>query len=80
MIGRQSDVNRQALDFIIVKYFESSDLQTIQQQLRAVRQQHKLVGDAPDDFEVYNPADVLATQAGSARVLASCSLPLLRSR
>ena len=69
VIGSQSDVNRQALDFIIVKYFESSDLQTIQQQLRAVlRQQHKLVGDAPDDFEIYNPADVLATQAGSARV------------
>ena len=52
-----------------MKFFESSDLQAIQQQIRAVlRQQHKLVGDAPDDFEIYNPADVLATQAGSARV------------
>jgi len=62
-------VNRQALDFIIVKFFDSSDLQTIQQQIRVLlRARHKLVGDAPDDFEVYNPADVLAAEAGSARV------------
>ena len=33
-----------------------------------LRQRHRLVGDAPDDFEIYNPADVLATQEGSARV------------
>jgi putative ABC transport system permease protein len=69
VIGSQSDVNRQALDFIIVKHFESSDVQTVQQQIRAVlRQHHKLAADAPDDFEVYNPADVLAAEAGSARV------------
>jgi putative ABC transport system permease protein len=69
VIGSQSNVNRQALDFIIVKFFDSSDLQTIQQQIRVLlRARHKLVGDAPDDFEVYNPADVLAAEAGSARV------------
>jgi putative ABC transport system permease protein len=69
VIGSQSDVNRQALDFIIVKYFESSDLQSVERQVRTVlRERHRLSGNAPDDFEIYNPADVLAAQEGSARV------------
>jgi len=62
-------VNRQALDFVIVKFFESSDCQLVVRQIRTVlRERHRLVGDAPDDFEIYNPADVLAAQEGSARV------------
>jgi putative ABC transport system permease protein len=66
VIGSQSDVN---LDFVIVKFFESSDRQLVERQIRTVlRERHRLVGDAPDDFEIYNPADVLAAQEGSARV------------
>jgi putative ABC transport system permease protein len=66
VIGSQSDVN---LDFVIVKFFESSDRQLVERQIRTVlRERHRLVGDAPDDFEIYNPADLLAAQEGSARI------------
>jgi putative ABC transport system permease protein len=68
VIGSQSAVNRQALDFIIVKFYETADLEGIKRQITEVlRQRHRLVGDAPDDFSIYNPADILETQEGSAR-------------
>jgi putative ABC transport system permease protein len=67
-IGSQSAVNRQALDFIIVKFYETDALEGIKRQITEVlRQRHRLTGDVPDDFGIHNPADLLATQEGSAR-------------
>jgi putative ABC transport system permease protein len=69
VIGARSGVNRQALDFIAVKFYGSDALEPIKQQITEVlRQRHRLKGDAPDDFSIYNPADVLAAQEGSARI------------
>ena len=68
VIGSRSGVNRQALDFIIVKFYDSGALETIKQQIKEVlRQRHRLKSDAPDDFSIYNPAEVLEAEEGSAR-------------
>src|SRR5262245_48442734 len=68
VIGSRNGVNRQALDYIIIKFYESNALEAIKQQITdLLRQRHRLKDDAPDDFSIYNPADVLATQEGSAR-------------
>jgi putative ABC transport system permease protein len=68
VIGSQSAVNRHALDYIIVKFYDANALEAIKRAITEVlRQRHRLTGDAPDDFSIYNPADVLATQEGSAR-------------
>jgi putative ABC transport system permease protein len=68
VIGAQSAVNRQALDHIVVKFYDTAALEDIKQQIREVlRQRHRLKGDAPDDFTISNPAEVLAAQAGSVR-------------
>ena len=69
VIGSRRRYNRQALDYIIVKFYESDALEAIKREITDVlRQRHRLNGDAPDDFSIYNPADILATQEGSARI------------
>lgn len=68
VIGSRSGTNRRALDHIIVKFYQSDALEEIKQEIRDVlRQRHRLKGDSVDDFSIYNPADVLATQEGTAR-------------
>jgi putative ABC transport system permease protein len=63
-------VNRRAVDFIIVKFQGSGALEPIKRQITEVlRRHHRLNSNAPDDFNIYNPADILAAQKGSARVL-----------
>src|SRR5262249_17116498 len=54
VIGSQSAVNRQALDYIIVKFYEADALEAIKREITEVlRQRHRLTGDAPDDFGIY---------------------------
>jgi putative ABC transport system permease protein len=68
VIGARNGVNRHALDLIVVKFYEASAVETVKQQIRDVlRRRHRLKSDAPDDFSIYNPAEVLAAQEGSAR-------------
>jgi len=68
VIGSQSAVNRQALDYIIVKFYEPDSLEEIKREITDVlRQRHRLIRDASDDFSIYNPADILEAQEGSAR-------------
>jgi len=68
VIGSRSGTNRQALDHIIVKFYDPDALEAIKQEIRDVlRRRHRLKSDAVDDFTIYNPSDVLATQEGAAR-------------
>jgi putative ABC transport system permease protein len=68
VIGSHSQVNRQALDLIVVKYHDPGGLEAIKQHISEVlRQRHRLKNDDPDDFNIYNPAEVLAAQEASAR-------------
>ncbi len=68
-LENEGEINRQALDYIIVKFYDAATLEQVEQQItELLRQRHRLKSDAPDDFSIYNPADVLATQEESARI------------
>jgi putative ABC transport system permease protein len=68
-LENEGEINRRALDFIIVKFYGSATLEQVKQQVTGLlRQRHRLKSDAADDFSIYNPADVLAAQKDSARV------------
>jgi putative ABC transport system permease protein len=67
--SEKHEVNRQALDFIIVKFYDSGALEPIKRQItQLLRRRHRLNSDASDDFGIYNPADILAAQEESARI------------
>jgi len=67
--SKETKVNRQALDFIIVKFYEAGAPEAIKQQItKVLRARHRLNTDAPDDFTITNPADILAAQEGAARI------------
>jgi putative ABC transport system permease protein len=58
------------LDFVAVKVADSSALIDVQNELRILlRQRHQLRKDAPDDFNIENPADVLGARENAMRTL-----------
>ena len=71
LLGDANGPKRNALDLISVKLDDPSLLPDAKSQIqRLLRRRHRLVGDAPDDFAVENPADVLKARAGATRALA----------
>ena len=71
LLGEANGPVRNALDLISVKLADPSLLPDAKSQIGALlRRRHRLFADAPDDFAVENPAEVLQARAGATRALA----------
>ena len=71
LLGEANGPVRNALDLISVKLADPSLLPDAKSQIGALlRRRHRLLADAPDDFAVENPAEVLEARAGATRALA----------
>jgi putative ABC transport system permease protein len=70
VLGGRSQVSRRAVDFIMVKARSTDVMASVQQQIgRLLRQRHRLIADADDDFQVREPAAAMEAQAAAARTL-----------
>lgn len=71
LLGEANGPKRNAVDLISVKLADPSLLPDAKSRIETLlRKRHRLLGDAPDDFAVENPADVLEARAGATRALA----------
>jgi putative ABC transport system permease protein len=71
LLGEASGPKRNALDLISVKLAVLALLPDAKSQIEALlRVRHRLLPEAPDDFAVENPAEVLEARAGATRALA----------
>jgi putative ABC transport system permease protein len=69
--SRVRGANREGMDFILIKVFDPAAMTDVNNSAKALlRQRHRLRTDAPDDFTIENPADILATREGALRSLA----------
>jgi putative ABC transport system permease protein len=70
VLGAVRGTTREALDFIVIKAAQASTIDQVSDQAKALlRQRHQLRKDAPDDFTIENPADVLTAREGALRSL-----------
>ncbi|MDH2386061.1 ABC transporter permease [Bradyrhizobium sp. CER78] len=71
VLGAVRGTTREALDFISIKVSDTTAMSEIQRDVEALlRQRHRIRGDAPSDFRVENPADVLFARGAAMRLLA----------
>jgi putative ABC transport system permease protein len=62
--------SREALDFISVKVSDATAIPEAKNEIEALlRQRHRIRGDAPSDFTIEDPADVLTTREAAVRTL-----------
>ena len=72
VLGAVRGTTREALDFISIKISDAAAMPEIERELEALlRQRHRIRGDAPSDFRIENPADVLFARGAAARLLSS---------
>ncbi|WP_050424717.1 ABC transporter permease [Bradyrhizobium tropiciagri] len=72
VLGAVRGTTREALDFISIKVSDTTAMSEIQRDVEALlRQRHRIRGDAPSDFRIENPADVLFARGAAMRLLAS---------
>jgi putative ABC transport system permease protein len=72
VLGAVRGTTREALDFISIKVSDASAVPEIERELEALlRQRHRIRGDAPSDFRIENPADVLFARGAAVRLLGS---------
>ena len=70
VLGAVHGTTRDALDFIAIKVADASAMPDVQADIEALlHQRHRIRGDAPNDFRIENPADVLNARGASVRVL-----------
>lgn len=70
MLGAVRGISRGALDFIMLKISDPGAIPEVKRGATALlRQRHQLRREAPDDFTIENPADVLATREDALRTL-----------
>jgi putative ABC transport system permease protein len=71
LIGSASQVNRNAVAYVLVKATSNDDVAPAQAQVRLLlRQRHRLGPDQEDDFVVTVPAEAMALQHASTRTFA----------
>jgi len=69
IVGAVRGTRRDAVDFVVVKAADQSSLARIKTDIaRLLRERHHLRQDAPDDFSIENPADVLTARDAAVRV------------
>jgi putative ABC transport system permease protein len=72
VLGAVRGTTREALDFISINVSDASAMPEIERELEALlRQRHRIRGDAPSDFRIENPADVLFARGAAVRLLGS---------
>jgi putative ABC transport system permease protein len=71
VVGAVRGTSRDALDFISVKLSDTAAAASeVESGIEALlRQRHHIRGDAPSDFRIENPADVLTARSAAVRVL-----------
>ena len=68
LMGSASEVNREAVAYILVKAVSDEAMRSAQGQIEALlRQRHRSAGDAESDFQVNNPAAAMAASAPRRR-------------
>ncbi|MFL5211434.1 MAG: ABC transporter permease [Microvirga sp.] len=71
LMGSASEVNREAVAYILVKAVSDEAMRSAQGQIEALlRQRHRSGGDAESDFQVNNPAAAMAAQRASTTTIA----------
>ena len=72
VLGAVRGTTREALDFISIKVSDASAMPEIERELEALlRQRHRIRGDAPSDFRIENPAEILFARGAAVRLLGS---------
>jgi putative ABC transport system permease protein len=70
VLGAVRGNSREALDFVSVKASDATAMPQMQQEIEnLLRQRHRIRENAPSDFTVENPADVLNARQATARLL-----------
>jgi putative ABC transport system permease protein len=70
VLGAVHGTTRKALDFISIKMSDASDRPEIERNIEGLlRQRHHIRGDAPSDFRIENPADLLTARGAAVRTL-----------
>jgi putative ABC transport system permease protein len=70
VLGAVRGTSRDALDFISIKLSDASAMPEVEGEIEALlRQRHRIRADAPSDFRIENPADVLTARGASVRTL-----------
>jgi putative ABC transport system permease protein len=70
VLGAVRGTTREALDFISIKVSDATAMSEVEREIEALlRQRHRIRGDAPSDFRIENPADVLTARGASVRIL-----------
>jgi putative ABC transport system permease protein len=71
VLGAVRGAGREGMDFILIKVSDPVAMAQVGSDAKALlRQRHRLRPDAPDDFAIENPADILATREGALRTVA----------
>jgi putative ABC transport system permease protein len=70
VLGAVRGTTREALDFISIKVSDATAMPEMEREIEALlRQRHRIRGDAPSDFRIENPADVLIARGAAVRIL-----------
>jgi len=70
VLGAVRGTTREALDFISIKVSDATAMSEMERETEALlRQRHRIRGDAPSDFRIENPADVLVARGAAVRTL-----------
>jgi putative ABC transport system permease protein len=72
VLGAVRGATREALDFISIKVSDATAMSEVEGEIEALlRQRHRIRSDAPSDFRIENPADVLLARGAAVRLLSS---------
>ncbi|SHG26567.1 putative ABC transport system permease protein [Bradyrhizobium erythrophlei] len=70
VLGAVRGTTREALDFISIKVSDAAAMSVMEREIEALlRHRHRIRGDAPSDFRIENPADVLIARGAAVRIL-----------
>ena len=70
VVGAVRGTTREALDYISIKVSDATALPTVTGEIeKLLRQRHRIRRDAPNDFRIENPADVLTARGAAVRIL-----------
>src|SRR5262245_54935812 len=70
VLGALRGTTREALDFISIKVSDAAAMAAVEGEIEALlRQRHRIRADAPSDFRIENPADILTARGATVRIL-----------
>jgi putative ABC transport system permease protein len=70
VLGAVRGTTREALDFISVKLSNATAMTEVESEIEALlRQRHRIRGEAPSDFRIENPADILTARGAAMQTL-----------